>query len=248
MPRKLRIIYPGYYHIINRGVDKKNIFVESDDYEHFLELLEKIKTNFNITIHCFCLMTNHYHILIQTHEENISDAIRYLNSNYSIYFNKKYTRTGHLWQGRFHSYFLYDDTHFWLVAKYIERNPIKANMQKHINQYKYQSYFQWKNKHTYYELLEGSQIFDMTLKEYEDFIKNDLDFESLEKVYVTPKIIKTDDGDIKILYKRLETFFEEDRDINRNKNINKAYVYGYTKTEISNLLNLSSKMVSKIII
>jgi REP element-mobilizing transposase RayT/DNA-binding CsgD family transcriptional regulator len=191
-------------------------------------------------------MTNHYHLLIETKEPNISDAMKRLNSLYSIYFNKKYHRSGHLWQGRFASYYLYDDVHFWYVAKYIERNPIKANMVKQIDHYKYQSFFQWKFKLEHYELIKDSKIFDMTLLEYEEFISSEIQEEILEKIYMSPKYIKKD-GEMKILYKRLETFFEQDHDINRNTNIKKAYDYGYTKTEIADFLNISNTAVSKIL-
>ena len=96
-----------------------------------------MKRTYNVTIHTYCLMTNHYHILLETKHSNISEAIKFLNSFYSMYFNKKYKRSGHLWQGRFGSYYLYNDAHFWVVAKYIERNPIKANMVKEITNYKF---------------------------------------------------------------------------------------------------------------
>ena len=141
MPRKPRIIEPGFYHILNRGVERRNIYLEEEDYDKFIDILKKIFKQYNITLHAYCLMTNHYHLLLETNENNISDAMKKLNSFYSIYFNKKYNRSGHLWQGRFASYYLYDDVHFWYVAKYIERNPIKANMIKRIDHYKYQSFF-----------------------------------------------------------------------------------------------------------
>lgn len=247
MPRKYRITYAGYYHVINRGVERRNIFLEPIDYEYFLDLLVSIKDKYNITIHSFCLMTNHYHILLQTYSENISDAIKYLNSIYSIYFNKKYKRVGHLWQGRFKSYYLYDDEHFWIVAKYIERNPIKANLITNIDLYTYQSFFQWKYKHNYFQLLEDSMIFNMTLQEYEEYINAEINTDTLEIIYTTPNVIKIDDN-YKVLTKRLETFFEQDRDINRNINIKKAYTYGYTKIEIADFVGLSSNAITKIVL
>ena len=164
MPRKERITDAGFYHIINRGVERRNIFIESEDYDKFLIILNEVFKQYKINIHTYCLMTNHYHLLIETTERNISDAMRKFNSKYSIYFNKKYNRSGHLWQGRYASYYLYDDVHFWYVAKYIERNPIKANMVKQIEYYKYQSFFQWKFKSEYFNLIQNSKIFDMTLK------------------------------------------------------------------------------------
>lgn len=246
MPRKERITHPGFYHVISRGVERRNVFLDGDDFDKFLSLMTKEFPAYNITTHAFCLMTNHYHLLLETKEANISDAMKRINSLYSIYFNKKYKRSGHLWQGRFTSYYLYDDIHFWYVAKYIERNPISAKMVKQIDHYKYQSFFQWKFKLEHYPLINDSKIFDMTLVEYEEFINSEIQEEILEKIYMSPKYVKKDD-EFKILYKRLETFFEEDSDINRNQNIKKAYDYGYTIAEISDYLGLSYNAVKHVL-
>ena len=246
MPRKERITHPGFYHVISRGVERRNVFLDGDDFDKFLSLMYTEFKKYNIITHAYCLMTNHYHLLIETKEPNISDAMKRVNSLYSIYFNQKYHRSGHLWQGRFASYYLYDDVHFWYVAKYIERNPIKANMVNQIDHYKYQSFFQWKYKLEHYLLIQDSKIFDMTLAEYEEFINSEIQGEILEKIYMSPKYIKKD-GEMKILYKRLEAFFEEDKDINRNYNIKKAYEYGYTKTEIADYLDLSTKTINIIL-
>ena len=243
MPRKERITHPGFYHIINRGVERRNVFLDGDDFDRFLSIVYESFKEYDVVMHSYCIMTNHYHLLIETKKTNISDAMKRVNSLYSIYFNKKYKRTGHLWQGRFTSYYLYDDIYFWYVTKYIERNPIKANMVKQIDQYKYQSFFQWKYKGEYLGLVKNSKIFDMTLVEYEEFINTEIQEEILEKIYMSPKYIKKD-GKMKILYKRLETFFDKDKDINRNINIKKAYEYGYTKTEIARFLNLSTKTIN----
>lgn len=246
MARKNRINEPGFYHIINRGVERRNIFLQPDDYSIFLDLLLEMKQKFNLLIHSYCLMTNHYHILLETKEINISDAIKYLNGTYAKYFNLKYKRVGHLWQGRFASYYLYDDAHFWVVAKYIERNPIKANMVNDVSAYRHQSFFQWKNKQEYFSLLENSKIFDMTLEEYQDYVSTELEVNALDTVYISPALVFKD-GVMKVLSKRLETFFEKDKDINRNENIKKAFEYGYKKTEIANILNLSTKTISNIL-
>jgi len=246
IPRKQRITYKGIYHIINRGVAKRNIFEEDEDYEKFMELLENMLEKFNIKLHAYCLMTNHYHLLLETTDENISEAIQYLNGTYSMYFNKKYKRTGHFWQGRYLSYYLYDDAHAWIVAKYIEQNPIKAKMVKQIEEYVYQSFFQWKNRAKYLKLLENSLIFDMTLEEYERYIYEEMKEKEFLEIYATPKIV-TKNGEIRVLYKRLKSFFEEDIDINRNENMKKAWEYGYSKTEIARFVGLSVVMVGKIL-
>lgn len=246
MPRKERYQEAGYYHIINRGVEKRDIYLEAEDYDYFLNLLLKLTEDFEIVIHVFCLMTNHYHLLLETKQSNLSKAIQFINEKYSKYFNKKYERYGHLWQGRYKSYPLFDDAHFWIVAKYIERNPIKANMVQDMGVYKYQSYFQWKYKHNYFGLLNNSIIFEMTLDEYADYISNEMGKNAIDIVYNSPKVI-VQENKLKVLKKRLETFFEVDRDINRDENIKKAFEYGYTKSEIATLLNISHTAVSKIV-
>lgn len=246
MPRKERYTQPGHYHIINRGVERRNIFIEPEDYDYFLDLLLKMKKDYKVVMHVFCLMSNHYHLLLETTEDNLSKAIQFINDKYSKYFNKKYSRTGHLWQGRYKSYPLFDDAHFWIVAKYIERNPIKANMVSSIDSYRYQSFFQRKFKHSHYELIENSMIFDMTQDEYISYIETDLEPDAIEIVYDSPKVV-IKDNKIMVLKKRLLTFFEEDRSVNRNENIKKAYDYGYTKSEIAKFLNISPSTVSRVL-
>jgi REP element-mobilizing transposase RayT len=246
MPRKNRITEPGYYHVISRGVEKRNVFLQEKDYNFFLDILLEVFKKYSVTLHSYVLMSNHYHLLLETAEQNISDVMRRVNSLYSIYFNKKYKRVGHLWQGRFHSYYLYDDTHFWIVVKYIERNPLKAKMVNSISTYKHQSFFQWKFKKAYYPLIGNSKIFEMTLKEYEEYISSEMQSDISDTVFATPKLV-TIDGKLKILQKRLETFFEQDRDINRNANIKKAYEYGYTKADIAAFLEMSHTAVAKIV-
>jgi len=161
-----------------------------------------------------------------------------------MYFNRKYRRTGHFWQGRYLSYYLYDEAHAWIVAKYIERNPLVARMVEDISEYHYQSLAQWSQEREHYKLLDGSMILDMTLEEYVRYCNQEMNQDEFLDIYATPKIV-TKDGEMRVLYKRLETFFETDRDINRKDNAIKAVEYGYTKTEIARFLGLSSKSVGK---
>ena len=245
MPRALRIKDIGMYHVINRGVERRVVFYEEEDFDKFLEILSFVSKTYVLHVHAFCLMNNHYHILLETTQENISDALKYLNSNYSVYFNKKHKRFGHLWQSRFYSSLLFDDEHFWIVAKYIERNPLKANVVKKLEHYKYQSLFQYLYSSKHLSLLDTSKIKAMTKEEYYSFLNSDLAEENFEKVYTTPKVIISEGGERQILGKRIESFFEFDKDINRAENIQKAYDYGYSQAEIANFLNLSPSAVSK---
>jgi len=109
-------------------------------YEYFIELLCHYAQSFQVTIHNYCLMSNHYHLLIQTHQENLSKLMRQINANYAIYFNKKYKRVGHLWQGRFQSWYVTDDAYLYTLILYIEQNPLKAKIVKDLQTYPYSSY------------------------------------------------------------------------------------------------------------
>ena len=89
MPRRPRIDVPGYHHIVNRGVNRTNIFSDPDDKEKFLQILCKACRVYSVIVHDYCLMDNHYHILIENSQTNLSLFMRQINSNYAIYFNKK---------------------------------------------------------------------------------------------------------------------------------------------------------------
>ncbi len=135
MARKLRIEEIGFYHIINRGVERRTIFLDDDDYIKFLEIVQDSSEVYRFIVHSYCLMSNHYHILLQTTTENLSLIMRQINSRYSIYFNNRYKRVGPLWQGRFKSWYVYDKSYLSALLKYIEFNPIKANIVENIGQY-----------------------------------------------------------------------------------------------------------------
>ena len=95
---------------------------------------------YSITLHNYCLMSNHYHLLIETKNENLSKFMRQLNMNYAIYFNKKYKRVGHLWQGCFKSWYVVDEAYLYTLMLYIEQNPLKSKMVKSLESYLYSSY------------------------------------------------------------------------------------------------------------
>src|SRR6056297_1307077 len=109
MPRKPRITIPGRYHVLNRGVNRENIFLTVEDKDKFIELIDLSREIYQFTIHSFCVLDNHYHLLIETSKDNLSLAIRYINSRYAEYFNTRTRRIGPLWQGRYKSWFIHED-------------------------------------------------------------------------------------------------------------------------------------------
>src|SRR5260221_5630132 len=95
MARPLRIaIEDGWYHVINRGIERRSIFRSPADSRHFLQLLAQLPTRFGLLIHCYALMPNHYHLLVQTPQANLSQAVQWLNVSYSVWFNRKHRRVG----------------------------------------------------------------------------------------------------------------------------------------------------------
>lgn len=141
MSRPLRIEYPGaIYHITSRGNDKKKIFCEAEDRKKFLEILNLVKDRYHWICHGYCLMDNHYHLIIETPEGNLSKGMRQLNGIYTQGFNKRRNRTGHIFQGRYKSILIEKDSHLLEVCRYIVLNPVRAGMIKSVEQWKWSSY------------------------------------------------------------------------------------------------------------
>jgi REP element-mobilizing transposase RayT len=141
MARPLRIQYPGaFYHVINRGNSGEKIFKSDRDHAKFLEYLDTATERFAIRIHTYCLMTNHYHLLVETPQANLSQAIKWINVSYAAYFNRKRQRRGHLFQGRYKAILVDADTYLKHLSRYIHLNPLRANMVKQLEAYPWSSY------------------------------------------------------------------------------------------------------------
>lgn len=141
MARPLRIEYPGaFYHVLHRGNEGKDIFKSNRDREKFLEYVGKAVERYDIKIHSYCLMSNHYHLLIETPHPNLSQAIKWINVCYAAYFNRRRRRSGHLFQGRFKAVVIDADEYLKHLSRYIHLNPIRAGMVDHCKDYPWSSY------------------------------------------------------------------------------------------------------------
>lgn len=141
MARPLRIQYPGaLYHVIARGNNKRKIFLDDKDRRGFLKWIADVAKTHNLIIHAYCLMTNHYHLLVETPDGNLSTAMRDLNGNYSQWFNARHRRVGHLFEGRFKSYVIEKETYLLTVARYIVLNAVRAGLVTHPRLWKWCSY------------------------------------------------------------------------------------------------------------
>jgi REP element-mobilizing transposase RayT len=127
MARALRIQCPGgRYHVTARGNERREIFWDDTDRFHFLELLGELGRRFGARVHAYVLMDNHYHLLLETPEPNLSRAMQWCNVSYSVWFNLRHRRSGHLLQGRFGADIVQDDAGWQEVARYVHLNPIRV--------------------------------------------------------------------------------------------------------------------------
>lgn len=147
MPRIARLTYPGgFYHIFNRGLEKRAIFRETKDYDKLLDKLSQLLTNDEWIIYAYCFMPNHYHLLVEEKQMPIAKLMSRLFTSYAVYFNKKYKRQGPLFQDRFKSKLIQKDAYFLEVSRYIHLNPVEGSLVKNPEDYPYSSLVEYLGK------------------------------------------------------------------------------------------------------
>ena len=140
MGRPLRIEFPGaFYHVTSRGNERKAIFRSFGDREKFLSYLESATERYGAVVHVYCLMGNHYHLLLETPLGNLSKIMQHINGAYTNYFNTKRERSGHLLQGRYKAIVVEADEYAKELSRYIHLNPVRAGMVKIPEEYEWSS-------------------------------------------------------------------------------------------------------------
>ncbi len=141
MARPLRLEFPGaIYHVTARGNARDAIFVDDEDRESFYGALGDVVTRFGWLIHAYCLMDNHYHLLIETPEGHLSAGMRQLNGVYTQRFNRRHGRVGHVFQGRFKAILVDRDSYLLELCRYVVLNPVRAGMVQRVEDYPWSSY------------------------------------------------------------------------------------------------------------
>ena len=251
MPRRPRIEIAGKYHVINRGVAQMRIFEEPADYEYFEELMCFYAKSFGIIIHNYCLMSNHYHLLLEIQSQNLSKFMRQLNMNYSIYFNKKNKRTGHLWQGRFKSWYITNEAYFYTLMCYIEQNPLKANMVKHIKEYPYSSYHYFLDYKNIPECLQNAWIVQNhkdDIEAIEALLTSQVDKQLLQELKTASSLVEAPNSDNRPKAEDLVMRFKNIKDIKkRNAIIIQSYKEGYSQHMIAKVLGMAQSTINGII-
>lgn len=141
MARQLRINYPGaFYHVTSRGNERKEVFKSTRDRTKFLEYLKTATLKYDAVIHVYCLMDNHYHLLLETPSGNLPQIMHHINGAYTIYYNVKRGRSGHLFQGRYKAILVDADEYAKELSRYIHLNPVRAKLVERPEEYDWSSY------------------------------------------------------------------------------------------------------------
>ncbi len=184
MPRPLRLEFANaWYHVMNRGAGKRNIFKTDNDRIKFLEIVAQAVKLFGIEIHAYCLMNNHYHMLIKTPRGNLSRAMRHINGVYTQYYNLDKKTDGSLFRGRYKAIIVDGNSYLLQVNRYIHLNPVAAKIVMKAERYQwssYRDYLQPKNKKSWIKVDEILSMISLKKenKHYRFFIEAGLDDET----------------------------------------------------------------------
>lgn len=237
MTRKRRKLLNGKIcHHIVQGINKEYIFKEDEDKKKYLDLLRKYYMEYEIDIICYCIMDNHAHlILYSSNIENISDFMRKVNSIYAMYYNKKYNRVGYVFRNRFKLILILTRKQLCIWIKYIHMNPVKANIVKNENEYKYSSYNDYLNKSGFL----NQRILNFLFLKPQNYIEK---FKSIpyKNIY-----------DNKIVLKNiLDKFLKQENiclnQLRKKENLVEKFIsylnskkYNYSKQELADILKIS---------
>ncbi|MGH8657036.1 MAG: transposase [Gammaproteobacteria bacterium] len=141
MARPLRIEFTGaLYHLTARGNARQDIFLDDADRHLFLSVLDRVVVRFHLVLHAYCLMNNHYHLLLETPEANLSKGLRQLNGVYSQTFNRRYGKVGHVLQGRFKAILVERDSYLLELCRYVVLTPVRAKITRKPDTYRWSSH------------------------------------------------------------------------------------------------------------
>jgi len=232
--RSARVQFPGaFHHVYSRGNGKQNIFEDNNDRNVFMRLFEGVVSDYSWICHSFCLMQNHYHLLLETPEAKLSDGMQFLNGVYSSIFNKKYGRVGHVMQGRYHSPLVTNDGYFLELLRYMALNPVKSGFVEDPDQWKWSSYRGLSGLSPAPTLLRRDFVLNMfsnsTRKAEQDYM-----------TFICERLEAARLGNLTHRPPLSELFVGQQSKLERNGAIASAHHdYGYSLTEIAEFLGKS---------
>ena len=270
MSRSLRIEYPGaLYHITSRGNARQKTYLSKTDYNQFIFVLKDVIKRYNWVCYTYCLMPNHYHLVIETPEANLSAGMRQLNGVYTQKFNYIHKRVGHLFQGRYKAMVVEKESYLGELIRYVVLNPVRAKLVKNPEHWRWSGHREVLSKES--DICINRQklisVFE-TAKNYKEFIsqktvdespwdklKGDIILGSYEFIEKIKHHFSKNGKDKEISKKarfvgrpKLKEIIinNDDNKDKRNKQIITAYLkYGYTQKEISDYLQVHYSLISK---
>jgi REP element-mobilizing transposase RayT len=277
MSRPLRIEYPdAVYHVTSRGNARNNIFQSDSDRKTFLKIFAAVVRRFNWLCHAYCLMDNHYHLLIETPDGNLSKGMRHLNGVYTQKYNWQNIKTGHVFQGRYKAILVDKDSYLLELCRYVVLNPVRAKMTEKPEQWKWSSYLFTAGTKNCPEYLTTDWLlgyFSPKMPEaqklYRRFVRDGIGskspWEELQgQILLGEELFIDEHRDLlydKQLVKEIPRkqrylnrpklsilFSKENNKAERNKQIQQAHIqHGYTLKEVADHLGIHYTTVSKVI-
>ncbi len=245
IPRKKS--YTNVYHIIIRGINRQDIFLDKHDYRKMLKEIINTKEKYKYEIYAFVLMPNHVHFVINDKNNNVSTAMQSLSVRYSNYFNKKYERVGHVFENRFKSHVVEDESYLKNVVRYIHKNPENAGI---TSEYPWNSYYEYIFKPKIIDAEFVMQLFSNNIEDFKYFHQNYNKNSELENCYEMIK--KIDDNEA---IAQMKEILQENNLMNvqnyetnkKRKAINKVIkIEGIKKVQIARILGINRKTIEKI--
>lgn len=245
------------YHVINRGNNKKDIFLDDKDYNIFLKQLLDVKIEKDFLLYAYCLMPNHFHLLIETIDTPLSKIMHKLLTCYAIYFNSRYEQTGHVFQNRYKAKICDKEEYLFKLMQYIHVNPLRAGATKDLNNYRWSSHLVYagkaNNKNLSTEKLfrrmdcgsvaQGHRAYNNLMSEFIN--KNTWQCKKLTLSEILQKIsMENRVSRDNILSK------SQNREVNQARkkiSYEAAKNYGYTLKEIAKFINRDKSVISKYI-
>ena len=247
MPRNL--YSEGFFHIMTQGLNKEYIFKENYYKDKYIKLMKKYAEVYNILLLAYCIMDNHAHLLIFTEEvKQLSMFMQNINSKFALYYNKDITRVGYVFRGRYNSQYIKDKNYLLNCLNYIHMNPVKANMIKTPENYRYSTYNDYLNKKGIVNDNVLTKVFD-NAKNYLDIFLNisNKEFEIMD----IDREEKNFEIATKIFLEKYKTTIDE---IKENKELLAKYCKEiivnkkYKQVQVSKLLNKSKSTISKYVV
>jgi len=257
MPRNARINIAGFYHVSNRGVGFREVFLSDEDRVYFISLICHCANQYEFIVHGYALLSNGYNLLIETTKNNLSNSMKCLNGQYTSYFNRKYKRRGHLWEGRYRSWYLSCNVEFVLeILAYIENLPEISGISSNKKFYPYSSYRQFVGIDEMVSCLKKSIVLKSfnSVTQIKDYFNKSIDIDRIERIHKllskqSYKSINVDkkrrEVDLKPI--RFEDFTYIKNISERNSKIYELYKMGYSQAIIGSVFGITQQAVCKIL-